>query len=178
MEIRGISNGRCMFFFLAQSGNLIKGFPLWSFGLSDTKPALRRADIRPPEESSGWIFRDVRMEPVLVSLFIGRKGTHTADWAVRALSLAGSILKSRKIHPEDSSGGRISALRRAVLYPGLEDDLKMVLQKVWRWYLWRFKIVSKRVWRRFDYRLKGDLEDMALKMVWTCNEAVSKMVLR
>ena len=26
----------------------------------DTKPALRRADIRPPEVSSGWIFRDVR----------------------------------------------------------------------------------------------------------------------
>ena len=28
-------------------------------------------DIRPPEESSVWIFRDFRMEPVLVSLFRG-----------------------------------------------------------------------------------------------------------
>ena len=37
------------------------------------------ADIPPPEESSGWIFHDVRMEQVLVSLFIGQKGTHTAD---------------------------------------------------------------------------------------------------
>ena len=63
--------------------------------------------------ASGWIFHDVRMEPVLVSLFIGRKGTHTADWAVRALSLAGSILTSRKIHPE--AGYPPSGER--VLYP-------------------------------------------------------------
>ena len=48
------------------------------------------------------------MELVLVSPFIDRKGTHTA--AVRALSLVGSSLTSRKIPPEGGyppSGNRV-----------------------------------------------------------------------
>ena len=63
-ETRRTSSGK-----LASKGHKVLG----------AKPDFRRADIRPPEESSGWLFRNVRMEPVLVSLFIGRKGTHTAD---------------------------------------------------------------------------------------------------
>ena len=97
-------------------------------------------DIRPSKESSGRIFRDVRTELVLVSPFIGRKGTHTADWAVRALSLAGSILTSRKIHPEDSSGGRISGgyppSGEQVLYPGNFRTISFFGFQLWLMTAW------------------------------------------
>ena len=43
------------------------------------KPVFRRADIRAPEESSGWIFRDVTDESGRISLPIGRNREESGD---------------------------------------------------------------------------------------------------
>ena len=66
------------------------------------------ADIRPLEESSGWIFRDVRMELANDNALTAQSVVCVPFRPMKGETRTSSILTSRKIHPEDSSGGRIS----------------------------------------------------------------------
>ena len=80
------------------------------------EPALQRADIRPLEESSGWIFRDVRMELANDNALTAQSAVFVPFRPMKRETRTGSILTSRKIHPEagyPADTRRISALRRA-----------------------------------------------------------------
>ena len=82
---------------------------LLTIGKQIAKPDFRRADIWPPVESSGWIFRDVTNGSGRITLPIGRNREETAN-GERDVPAT-----SRKIHSEAGyppSGNR-------VLPPGL-----------------------------------------------------------
>ena len=103
------------------------------------KPVFRRADIRAPEESSGWIFRDITDESGRISLPIGRNREESGDGrsgrpGPRPPPLSSlfqpmgremrplSSMTSRKIHSEDSSGARISGGYPADIRPPEESS--------------------------------------------------------
>ena len=94
----------------------------------DTKPALRWADIRGISSgypASGWIFRDVRMEPANNNVLTAQSAVCGPFRPIKRETRTGSILTSRKIHPE--AGYPADIRPPEIGFCRLEPEAKLVI---------------------------------------------------